>query len=115
MKIEVTPEDFTDGTACVNASFSTFLKKHIRWSYSTAFYPGESPFATRFAERIEAATGLPQSHGGKFQITSYPTSLSMSFKYHNFNVTLVEFMKKMNLQLSEDINIEMLYLIAIVK
>ncbi|RDD42813.1 Prolyl 4-hydroxylase subunit alpha-1 [Trichoplax sp. H2] len=80
LKMQVTPNVFTEGTTCLNASFSSLLKKHLRWSYSTAFYNGESPFATRFAERIEAATGLPQSHGGKFQITSYPTSIN--YKAH---------------------------------
>lgn len=108
MKIQVTPNVFTDGTACVNASFSSFLKKHLRWSYSTAFYPGESPFATRFAERIEAVTGLPQSHGGKFQITSYPTAISMSFKYHSLTMTVATLIKEIKLLLSEDIDSKML-------
>ena len=42
------------------------------WSYSTAFYPGESRFSDIFAARVEQAMGLTPINGGKFQITSYP-------------------------------------------
>ena len=43
------------------------------WSYSTAFYPGESRFSSIFATRVQQAMGLDPSNGGKFQITSYPS------------------------------------------
>ena len=69
--IHVTPNDFTRGTTCVNATFSSMLKQWgLRWSYSTAFYPRESPFSSILAKRIEDGTELQASHGGKFQITS---------------------------------------------
>ena len=69
----VTPLDFTEGTTCINQTFSRQLEKWgLKWSYSTAFYPGESKFSTRFGKLIEEATQMQESHGGKFQITSYP-------------------------------------------
>ena len=59
------------GTTCVNATFSSMLKQWgLKWSYSTAFYPGESPFSTTLSKRIEEGTALQSTHGGKFQITS---------------------------------------------
>ncbi|XP_055959425.1 uncharacterized protein LOC126832346 [Patella vulgata] len=81
-KIRVTPNDFMEGTTCVNASFSLKLKKWFNgnWSYSTAFYPGESPFSTVLENRIHKAMGLPPSHGGKFQLTSYP--VGKAYKTH---------------------------------
>ncbi|KAK6172121.1 hypothetical protein SNE40_018070 [Patella caerulea] len=81
-KIKVTPNDFIEGTTCVNASFSLKLKKWFNgnWSYSTAFYPGESPFSTVLENRIHKAMGLPPSHGGKFQLTSYP--VGKAYKTH---------------------------------
>ncbi|CAF3021813.1 unnamed protein product [Rotaria sp. Silwood2] len=67
----VSPNDFTKGTTCINATFSSMLKKWgLKWSYSTAFYLGESTFSTVLSQRIEDATALQSSHGGKFQITS---------------------------------------------
>jgi prolyl 4-hydroxylase len=42
----------------------------LKWSYSTAFYLGESTFSTLLSKRIEEGTGLQSGHGGKFQITS---------------------------------------------
>ena len=42
----------------------------LKWSYSTAFYLGESSFSTLLSKRIEEGTELQTSHGGKFQITS---------------------------------------------
>ena len=58
------------GTTCVNATFSSTLKEWgLRWSYSTAFYPGESTFSKILAKRIEEGTALQATHGGKFQIT----------------------------------------------
>jgi hypothetical protein len=42
----------------------------LEWSYSTAFYLGESAFSTLLSKRIEEGTSLQSSHGGKFQITS---------------------------------------------
>ena len=87
IKILVTPNDFTTGrsifdwledkaqtflgTTCVNATFSSMLKQWgLKWSYSTAFYLGESPFSTLLSKRMEEATNLQSSHGGKFQITT---------------------------------------------
>ncbi|XP_071102165.1 prolyl 4-hydroxylase subunit alpha-1-like [Haliotis cracherodii] len=72
--IRVTPNVFTHGTKCVNATFSRQIADfiHRNWSYSTAFYPGESKFSTIFANRVKAAMGLDQENGGKFQLTSYP-------------------------------------------
>ena len=72
LKIKVSPNDFTKGTTCINETFSAQLQAHFKWSFSTAFYPGESKFSTMFAERIKRATGLKLENGGKFQITSYP-------------------------------------------
>ncbi|WAQ94696.1 hypothetical protein MAR_007167 [Mya arenaria] len=42
IRTPVSPRDFTEGTTCVNASFSSQLKDWFKgnWSYSTAFYPG---------------------------------------------------------------------------
>jgi hypothetical protein len=42
----------------------------LKWSYSTAFYLGESAFSTLLSKRIEEGTNLQSTHGGKFQITS---------------------------------------------
>lgn len=69
----ITPNDFTTGTTCLNQTFSRQLEKWgLKWSFSTAFYPGESKFSKIFGKRIEEATMLNETHGGKFQITSYP-------------------------------------------
>lgn len=72
--LKVSPNDFVEGTRCVNASFSRKLGKWLsgNWSYSTAFYPGESRFSSIFADRVQQAMGLDPQNGGKFQITSYP-------------------------------------------
>ncbi|CAG5117913.1 unnamed protein product [Candidula unifasciata] len=72
--ISVTPNDFTKGTKCVNASFSLQLQTWMNsnWSFSTAFYPGESTFSKVISYRIKEAMGLDPASGGKFQITSYP-------------------------------------------
>lgn len=75
LKMKVTLNDFTEGTTCINETFSAKLQPHFKWSYSTAFYPGESRFSTMFAERIQKATGLKLENGGKFQITSYPQNV----------------------------------------
>lgn len=72
LKIKVSLNDFTEGTTCINETFSAKLQPHFKWSFSTAFYPGESKFSTMFAEKIRKATGLKLENGGKFQITSYP-------------------------------------------
>ena len=72
LKMKVSSNDFTKGTTCINETFSGKLQEHFKWSFSTAFYPGESKFSTMFAERIQKATGLRLENGGKFQITSYP-------------------------------------------
>lgn len=63
------------GTRCVNSTFSRQLGEWLKanWSYSTAFYPGESPFSSVFASRVNRSMGLNPENGGKFQITSYPT------------------------------------------
>ena len=77
----VTPLDFTQGTTCINQTFSRQLEKWgLKWSFSTAFYPGESKFSTIFGKRIEEATMLNETHGGKFQITSYP--FEVGYKDH---------------------------------
>ena len=81
-EILVTPNDFTKGTTCINATFSSQLKAWgLKWSYSTAFYPGESPFSNLLAKRIEEGTNLQSSHGGKFQITS--TEKGVGYKTHH--------------------------------
>jgi len=81
-RVKVTPNVFTPGTRCLNATFSTKLKTWLKgnWSYSTAFYPGESKFSNNLAARIEQAMGLGQASGGKFQITSYP--VGKAYKEH---------------------------------
>ncbi|XP_072179464.1 uncharacterized protein [Diadema setosum] len=78
--ISVSLKDFTEGTTCLNSSFSSQLKSFLTWSYSTAFYPGESKFSTIFEERVFQATGLSPTNGGKFQITSYPQGIG--YKTH---------------------------------
>ncbi|CAF3878324.1 unnamed protein product, partial [Adineta steineri] len=79
--VHVTPNDFTKGTTCVNATFSSTLKQWgLKWSYSTAFYLGESPFSTLLSKRIEEGTELQSTHGGKFQITS--TDKGVGYKAH---------------------------------
>lgn len=80
--IHVTPNDFMKGTRCVNASFSHTLSQWMagNWSYSTAFYPGESRFSAIFEARVHQAMGLDPKNGGKFQITSYPTG--KAYKAH---------------------------------
>lgn len=80
--IKVTPRDFTQGTTCVNESFSMQLKEWLNgnWSYSTAFYPQESRFTSIFEQRVKQAMGLLPENGGKFQITSYP--LGIGYKSH---------------------------------
>lgn len=75
LNIKVSPNDFTKETTCINETFSAKLQAHFKWSFSTAFYPGESKFSTLFAERIQKATGLKVENGGKFQITSYPQTV----------------------------------------
>lgn len=80
LKLKVSLTDFTRGTTCINETFSKKLQPHFKWSYSTAFYPGESKFSTIFAERISEATGLKLENGGKFQITSYPQNIG--YKNH---------------------------------
>ena len=71
----------------MNASFSHQLKEwlHGNWSYSTAFYPGESPFASAFENRVKQAMGLIPENGGKFQITSYPQNIG-EYKLGNIRV-----------------------------
>lgn len=80
LKIKVSQSDFTEGTTCINETFSAKLQAHFKWSFSTAFYPGESKFSTIFAQRIQRATGLKLENGGKFQITSYPKDVG--YKNH---------------------------------
>ncbi|RUS69165.1 hypothetical protein EGW08_023073 [Elysia chlorotica] len=81
-KITVTSKVFTEGTSCVNESFSLQLQSWLNsnWSYSTAFYPGESKFSTNVAGRLQQSMGLKPENGGKFQITSYP--LGKAYKTH---------------------------------
>lgn len=64
---------------CVNATFSSTLKHWgLKWSYSTAFYPGESAFSNILTKRIEDGTALQATHGGKFQITSTDEGIGTS-------------------------------------
>ncbi|XP_041365674.1 uncharacterized protein LOC121380772 [Gigantopelta aegis] len=80
--IKITPNVFTEGTTCVNASFSSQLSRwlHANWSYSTAFYPGENKFSLAFAHRVQQAMGLAPENGGKLQLTSYP--VGKAYKTH---------------------------------
>lgn len=69
----VSENDFTEGTLCLNKTFSRQLEKWgLKWSYSTSFYSGETRFSNLLSKRIEDATMLNSSHGGGFQIISYP-------------------------------------------
>ena len=72
---QVSSADFTQGTFCLNETFSDRLKKDFQWSYSTAFYRDESKFSQIFEKRIEKLSGLVSSYGGKFQITSYSVNV----------------------------------------
>ncbi|XP_041479070.1 uncharacterized protein LOC121426751 isoform X1 [Lytechinus variegatus] len=78
--VTVSYKDFTEGTACINSSFSERLGSSLTWSRSTSFYPTESKFSTVFEDRVFQATGLEQSNGGKFQVTSYPEGIG--YKTH---------------------------------
>ena len=70
---------FTERTMCLNQTFSRQLEKWgLKWSWSTSFYPGESKFSTVFGKRIEEATQLDDSHGGKYQITSYSSEVGQA-------------------------------------
>lgn len=77
LKYKVSRNDFVVGTTCLNESFSTELKPHFKWSYSTAFYPGENKFSLVYGQHIQQSTGLNPENGGKFQITSYPVGVGM--------------------------------------
>lgn len=72
---KVNEQDFVTGTSCINETFSDQLRKKFKWSSSTAFYSGESKFSMLFESRLRELAGLLQSHGGKFQVTSYPISI----------------------------------------
>lgn len=83
---------FFSGTFCVNETFSRQLSDWLKsnWSYSTAFYPGESKFSKIFEYRVKEATQLLPENGGKFQITLYPQGIGkmrvfsiISFKFVN--------------------------------
>ncbi|XP_074645496.1 uncharacterized protein LOC141901865 [Tubulanus polymorphus] len=80
--VKISPRDFSEGTTCLNKTMSTQFKSwiHANWSYSTAFYPGESRFTKIFENRVERTTGLRPANGGKFQITSY--SKGIGYKNH---------------------------------
>eukprot|EP00118_Oscarella_pearsei_P008860 m.47806 g.47806 ORF g.47806 m.47806 type:complete len:401 (+) comp33827_c0_seq1:12-1214(+) len=75
-----TDEDFTEGTYCLNASFSGQIQGDMKWSYSTAFYSGEMKFASVLDSRIYKATGLNPESGGKYQLTSY--AKEVGYKLH---------------------------------
>nr|CAB3260540.1 uncharacterized protein LOC100175515 [Phallusia mammillata] len=77
---KVSENDFTEGTYCLNETLSSKLDGKLLWSKSTSFYPGESPFSTRYSEQVEKYTGLDQRNGGKFQVTSYPENVG--YKLH---------------------------------
>ncbi len=73
---QISQNDFLHGTMCVNKTFSRQLEKWgLKWSSSTTFYFGESKFSNVFSKLIEEATMLNQTHGGRFEITSYPNGL----------------------------------------
>nr|XP_026694930.1 uncharacterized protein LOC100175515 [Ciona intestinalis] len=76
----ISSQDWTQGTRCLNASVSAQLNGKLRWSHSTSFYPGESPFSTTFETRVAEQTGLNANNGGKFQITCYPEGVG--YKLH---------------------------------
>jgi len=80
LQFKVSSSDFTAGTSCLNETFSNKIKDFLNWSYSTAFYQGESKFSMTFEERLQNISSLMPSHGGKFQITSYPKSIG--YKSH---------------------------------
>lgn len=67
------------GTWCLNDTFSAEVAGWLNynWSYSTAFYPGESQFSNKMAALIQETTGLKKENGGKFQITSYPLNIGI--------------------------------------
>ena len=75
LKMRLTNKDFTAGTTCLNETLSNKVKRYFKWSFSTAFYPGENKFSTLYAEQIEKVSGLKKENGGKFQITSYPQNV----------------------------------------
>jgi hypothetical protein len=57
MAENITPNDFIEGTRCINQSLSGNLKEWgLKWSYNTAFYYGESRFSKIFSRRIEEVT-----------------------------------------------------------
>lgn len=75
MSADVGENDFVPGTSCINETFSGKLRQKFKWSYSTAFYTGESKFSFIYEERLQNVAGLLKAHGGKFQVTSYPKSI----------------------------------------
>lgn len=87
---------FISGTFCVNETFSRQLSSWLKsnWSYSTAFYPGESKFSKIFEYRVKEATKLSPENGGKFQITSYPEGIgTRSTLMVFFHIKSVKFYK----------------------
>lgn len=79
-KLKINESDYITGTYCLDTKFSAEMKTFLKWSSSTAFYPGESPFTKIFEDRVKEATGLNPSNGGKFQVTSYPQGVG--YKTH---------------------------------
>ena len=84
LDIKVSDNDFTEGTTCVNETFSGKLQEHLVWSFSTAFYRGENQFSSVFEKLLEKLTALSPDNGGKFQITSYPVGVGECF-YHSLH------------------------------
>jgi len=65
----------------LNETFSLQVADWLNynWSYSTAFYFGESTFSKKMAALIQETTSLKPENGGKFQITSYPQHIGMNY------------------------------------
>lgn len=80
MSSDVSQNNFMPGTSCINETFSQRLQEKFKWSYSTAFYAGESKFSLRYEERLQSLSGLLKTHGGKFQVTSYPKTIGKLLK-----------------------------------
>ncbi|XP_002160179.1 uncharacterized protein LOC100198447 isoform X1 [Hydra vulgaris] len=79
-KARVSENDFTEGTTCINETFSENIRRKFKYSYSTSFYNGESEFSHSLQKRLESVSNLLQTHGGKYQVTSYPEGVG--YKSH---------------------------------
>ena len=74
----VTPNDFIEGTRCINQSLSENLGKWgLKWSFTTAFYLGESKFSKVFSRRIEEVSNFI------FSFTMHCTIFFCTKRQHN--------------------------------